>query len=82
MGMFDTVKFRCPACGAVIVEQSKAGECTLHEYPSEDVPPDIAASIAGIVVRCGQESGDGCGKEWRIGTSMPTNIRLYLIPEE
>ena len=52
MGMFDTVKFKCPECGAELELQSKAGECVLHEYHYKAVPPEIAIDLDGRNVLC------------------------------
>ena len=53
MGMYDEVEARCPSCGdGVVVFQSKAGECTLQRYNSENVPFGIAESIDGDCEDC------------------------------
>ena len=69
MGLFDTVCFVCPKCGGRIEEQSKAGECALAEYHSENVPDYIAKDIEGTTVSC-----ESCDKRWQI-------IRVPVVVE-
>jgi DNA-directed RNA polymerase subunit RPC12/RpoP len=52
MGMFDRVMGGCPNCGRTLEFQSKAGDCTLHTYPFDAVPPEIAKDLAGEVIMC------------------------------
>lgn len=74
MGMFDTVNFTCPKCDSIIGVQSKAGDCTLADIPSEAVPIDVAASIVGESVYC-----DHCDKGWIIvANQAPRVVRLAL----
>jgi len=41
MGCFDEVTIRCPACGQTIMEQTKAGDCSMSIYALEDAPAAI-----------------------------------------
>lgn len=41
MGMFDYVRARCPNCGEIIEEQSKAGPCQLKDYNLYNAPASI-----------------------------------------
>lgn len=76
MGMFDTVIFRCPKCnGATIFEQSKAGECLLIDYNSNEVPTEIALDILGNKVWC-----EKCNETFEIvsATKPERTIKLWL----
>lgn len=58
MGMFDTVRFKCPNCGEFVEYQSKAGRCMLNLYDEDAVPPEIARDLHGDIddcYHCGQE---------------------------
>ena len=52
MGLFDSVLFECPDCSDYIEVQSKAGECSLTEYPAKAVPVEIAKQLEGNIVCC------------------------------
>ncbi len=52
MGMFDRIWAKCPKCGTDVEFQSKAGDCTLEDFPSEAVPHVIAADITGDSICC------------------------------
>ncbi len=69
MGMFDTVWFDCPLCGEQASVQSKAGECRLHDYNFQNVPPDIAAAIKDEIVYCAE-----CGGEFYIRGNVFINL--------
>lgn len=58
MGMYDTVHFHCPSCGADMHTQSKAGECMLRDYQADEVPVDIARDLVREVLYC--DCGTGC----------------------
>lgn len=58
MGMFDELHVDCPHCGEDVEFQSKAGDCQLHRYAVQDVPPEIAGDLNGAAEIC-----DACGKE-------------------
>ncbi len=45
MGMYDTLRFTCPACGERTSQQSKAGPCVLGEYELSDAPLPVIADI-------------------------------------
>jgi len=52
MGMFDTVRIKCPKCGEHIEEQSKAGDCMLNTYDLENAPPALIQDVSGIEYEC------------------------------
>jgi len=54
MGCFDEVTIRCPACGQIIMEQTKAGDCTMSVYALEDAPPEILADLVGETIVCSE----------------------------
>lgn len=57
MGMFDTITFKCPNCGADLSTQSKSGACMLGEYDRHAVPQSVAYDCnrhMPIVCNCGK----------------------------
>jgi transcription elongation factor Elf1 len=52
MGMFDTVKFECPACGEETSFQTKDGECTLKTYGLKNMPGAIAEGLKNKSIYC------------------------------
>lgn len=79
MGMFDSVYFKCPNCGEEIEEQSKAGECILHNYDPDSVPYEIAINLNNEKSKCYE-----CGKEFVIKVDgmiePPPSYKMILIP--
>ena len=61
MGMFDWFRFRCPNCGELIEEQSKAGPCELNEYTVTNCDRRVAADLIGKSGECRI-----CGYSWVI----------------
>jgi len=45
MGVYDTLRFKCPSCGEVTSEQSKAGDCCLNYFTLKDAPLVVIADI-------------------------------------
>jgi hypothetical protein len=70
MGMFDSVMFKCPSCGAEIEAQSKCGECRLDRYDPSMVPVDVVAGLDKDVY-C-----DKCKKSFVI--VKPKYVQLWL----
>ena len=52
MGLFDEVSIVCQKCGAWILEQTKAGDCTMAVYALEDAPAEILADLEGDMIEC------------------------------
>ena len=52
MGLYDTVKIKCPQCLEDVEFQSKAGDCYLAEYEEYKVPVIVAQDIAGSREDC------------------------------
>jgi len=73
MGMYDTVYFNCPSCGATLSEQSKAGACALESHWADDVPRAIAEAINHEHLWC------ECGKEWKVRAAVVKHIRCTLV---
>ncbi len=74
MGMFDQVVFECPECQGRIEVQSKAGRCTLENFPAEEVPLKIALDIQGDVAHC-----ECCDRHFTIErTLLPTTVSMRL----
>jgi hypothetical protein len=75
MGMFDTITFSCPHCGALVEEQTKAGECSLTNFGSDEVPANLAGDILGNTVYCA-----GCKQRWIIvQLPIPHSVRVGLL---
>jgi hypothetical protein len=71
MGMFDSVLGPCPNCGNLLEFQSKAGDCELHKYPFDAVPPEIAKSLAGDFIMC-----DKCRHEY----ALTPRVTIHSVP--
>lgn len=73
MGMFDSVWFNCPSCGErrSIEAQSKAGDCSLHDYETNNVPPKIALDIDGSAVTCSK-----CNASFTVGAQVCVMLML------
>jgi transcription elongation factor Elf1 len=52
MGMFDTVKFNCPQCGADQSIQSKAGPCWMEQFTVHDAPEEVMRDLFQQHVAC------------------------------
>lgn len=52
MGMFDTVRARCPECGGEIEEQSKAGPCQLKDYNLYNAPAAVLVDLSEQELWC------------------------------
>ena len=77
MGCYDSVTFRCPKCGTVITEQSKAGDCDLLVFPSAEVPLRIAVDLLGESLHCG-----GCDSHFYVRSQLSPYVELYLSAAE
>lgn len=75
MGCFDTVKFRCPNCNAIIDAQTKGGVCASRYYDALSVPLDVAGGVVGEDVTC-----ESCGIWLRVGGVGGNRIALSLFP--
>jgi len=51
MGCFGEVYFRCPKCGELVSQQTKAGDC-VSTYQLEEAPPEIVAALVHDAVYC------------------------------
>jgi len=52
MGCFDEITIRCPKCGYHVLEQSKAGDCTMSMYRLEEAPTAILADLDDKQIQC------------------------------
>lgn len=59
MGMFDTVKVRCPKCGKPTRQQTKTGACRLEEFELRVAPQDVLRGLDTVMV-C------GCGTKFQV----------------
>lgn len=74
MGMYDSVFGDCPECRASVEFQSKAGNCTLHEYELSSIPTDIAADLDGDIETC---KHCGCVCSIHLGAPI-VSIPMYI----
>lgn len=76
MGLFDEVAFTCPTCNALILHQSKAGECILSTFDSDAVSAEVAQDILGEHAYC-----NACNEGFQIITHTPiATVSLTLKP--
>lgn len=68
MGSFDSLWVACP-CGKEVEFQSKAGECSMHDYRLDTTPPSVAGDLIGQSQTC------ECGK------TITLRGAVILIPE-
>jgi len=52
MGLFDSVYIECKYCGEEVEFQSKAGECDMSQFTSQNVPLAIVIDLDGSSVFC------------------------------
>jgi len=45
MGMYDSIRGKCPSCGEKVELQSKAGSCSLRMYDLKKIPVEIANDL-------------------------------------
>lgn len=76
MGMYNTVTFRCPVCGANIEEQTKSGGCTLSNFRQEVVPIDEVSGLSAHIW-CAE-----CETKLDIFEKNTKTVHLLLIPSE
>ncbi len=65
MGCFDTVYLDCPACGEIVVEQTKWGECNLSRYRLSDAPLVLVAAMNDCGER-GKLYCEHCGVQFKV----------------
>lgn len=66
MGVYDTIRFRCLACGKDLFAQSKSGDCVLADYDAWDVPMSVAFDAnRHAPFEC------ECGRIWKFGGDIP-----------
>jgi ribosomal protein L34E len=73
MGLFNSIYFECPQCGATIEGQSKGGNPFLETFKKEDVPIDVAAELS-IPEKCHQ-----CGRRLGLHSNMPKSISFQIV---
>lgn len=76
MGMFDTVKLRCPYCGETTEEQTKSGPCMLKTYTLNNAPISVMGGILGEV-KC-----EHCEEIFKVETEVKPKYRVVKIPDE
>lgn len=73
MGMFDTIRWRCPHCNERHSTQTKAGPCELLDYDlARGLPRELVHSVEG------DHLCDCCGKAYRIGDPEPGFVRVDI----
>lgn len=79
MGMFDSVRGRCPHCRKEVMLQSKAGECLLDTYDIESVPVEIAKDL-NKTLKDYNTSCEHCGGKFTlIAKTLPQNTACELV---
>jgi DNA-directed RNA polymerase subunit RPC12/RpoP len=74
MGCYDSVNFMCLRCLDVTLEaQSRAGQCTLRDINSDDVPLEIAKDLDKQILRCRH-----CGSVFKIVLKPRITYELTL----
>lgn len=77
MGLYDTVRLKCPKCENMLEVQSKAGESAMHDYWEDKVPVEIAQDIMHDEVFC-----ETCGRRYMIIEKPKKQdvMELTLVP--
>lgn len=80
MGLFDTITWRCPACGRESGAQTKQGRCIMGIYDASAVPVDAAPALTATF-EC------SCGARYRFkiaGWAPPwtLNLQAYVIDDD
>jgi RNase P subunit RPR2 len=72
LGLFDSVKVKCPKCGGITTFQSKAGYCHLLTYEQDHVPTNIAVALADKTEFC-----EKCHAPLVFKSSVPVYARVW-----
>lgn len=79
MGMFDSVKGKCPHCNKEIELQSKAGKCSLGVYDLNNVPITIANDLDREYDDYSNQC-DHCGEKFVLIThNMPKFVQCSFV---
>jgi DNA-directed RNA polymerase subunit RPC12/RpoP len=70
MGMFDTLKIKCPCCGHINYEQNKMGPQELKEYDESNVPVQMIFDMSQKEYRCVE-----CGEKYKIDFEYRFKVR-------
>jgi len=74
MGMFDTIRIKCPKCGNYIEEQSKAGDCLLNTYDLEEAPVALIQDVSGIEYEC-----NSCKCKLIVLSEIKVDVKVKVI---
>lgn len=82
MGMFDSIRGKCPNCNKNVEIQTKLGECLLREYNLDKLPVDIATAIAwkkNYIETC-----EHCNSKFMLQLDIPAVIsgKLVVVTDE
>lgn len=80
MGMFDTVHFNCPKCGALNNEQTKSGPCLMIDAWLDEQHPDLPAMTPGMGDRDGLFCS-ACATPLVIETVIRPLYRVVVAPD-
>jgi hypothetical protein len=75
MGMYDNVRVPCPACGALMIGQSKGGDCFLREIPVHEAPACVLADMDGDTLTC-----HACGAAWTLRVHALYALERATVP--
>lgn len=80
MGMFDTVRWKCPGCGKETEEQTKIGECELQFAGPKNCPVDLAAFFVKPYqpFHC---DACGCDYSFKLAGLAPRGVRIEASVE-
>lgn len=77
MGMYDTVRAKCPDCKEWMSEQTKSGPCDLNVYTVGKSMDIVGAFLAeGMRLTC-----EHCDVSYTVKTNAPKNIQAFLEQE-
>jgi DNA-directed RNA polymerase subunit RPC12/RpoP len=77
MGMFDTVRIRCPHCRGVVDEQTKFGECILKNEYLDDCDEEMKIGVSGYPITCYH-----CNEKLIVKSQTITQVYKYKYEDE
>lgn len=79
MGMYDTLKGKCPSCGEEVELQSKAGLCLLGMYNLKKIPVEIANDL-NLKFEEHQNKCEHCGTKFVLKVKkLPVTVKGKFV---